>query len=101
MSGWLELGKLSFITNAEASGRDRSGGDCEFTCSNALFAQMCYNICNKLFVMPCTSMHLACIAVLVSFHGVHVYVYLYLKESIVLRRHPVDATRSLFAFRLM
>lgn len=55
--------------------------------------------CLLCLALRCTL--LACIAVLVSFHGVHVYVYLYLKESIVFRRHPVDATRSLFAFRLM
>lgn len=59
--------------------------DWKFASSNALFAQMCYNICNKLCVMLCTWMHRG------GLQGVHtrtcipvlgVYVF-------VLRRNPL------------
>lgn len=62
LSGWWGryLVKAHFYYKCiSIEGGEEEHGCCEFACSNALFAQMCYNICNKLFVMPCTSMHLS------------------------------------------
>lgn len=44
-------------TDNVEQGEAAEADDWKFASSNALFAQMCYNICNKLCVMLCTWMH--------------------------------------------